>query len=75
MGKRKKHIMNYRCCEGCSLRPESLYKACEFGWHVFGSGPDRDICIFARYDKKETEPLEETQRTMQEEDKQLGCGL
>ena len=46
MEKRKTHVMNYKCCEDCSLRPESLYEKCKYAWNVFRSSKDRTICIF-----------------------------
>lgn len=55
MAKRTKHVMSYKCCQDCTNLPQSLYKKCEFFWHVAGSSNERSICIFKRCSPKFTD--------------------
>ena len=55
MSKRTKYVMSYKCCQDCTNRPKSLYKHCQYFWHVAGSSDERSMCIFKRCSPKFTD--------------------
>lgn len=53
-----KPYMNFKCCKNCTNRPKNPRKACEFGWHVFGSSEERSMCIFLQQEVKDGKIVE-----------------
>ena len=66
MGKRRTHVMNYKCCENCINKPESLYKKCKYAWNVFGGSTEQTMCIFKRVKVEKPEEYSVSQESLEE---------